>query len=152
MTIAILIWQAIIFITIAASGRARGWVVAFWVVWTIVQVVTLPLSVIQFATIAIAYFLFKGSKPQAAATPRKPDPEEERRRAETERLRQDELARYRKAKSEKRQKGVVATLLWGTPAAGSILWQNANGVNDLAMITFFVCVVPCMYYFVKVLD
>lgn len=152
MTIAILIWQAIIFITIAASGRARGWVVAGWVVWTVIQVATLPLSVIQFATIAIAYFLFKGSKPQAAIAPPKLDPDEERRRVEMERQRQEDLAQYARAKSERRQKGLGGMALWGMLVAGSILWQKANGFNDFAMIVFFVCVPLLLYSFIKVLD
>ena len=152
MTIAILIWQAIIFITIAASGRARGWVVAFWVVWTIVQVATLPLSVIQFATIAIAYSLFKSNKAKAAIAPPVRDPDEERRRVEMERKRQEDLAHYARVKSERRQKGIGGMALWGTLVAGSILWQKANGVNDFAMIVFFVCVIPLFYSFMRVLD
>lgn len=62
----ILIWQAIIFLTIAFGGRHRGWVVAFWVAWTILQVFALWLSVVQFGTIWLAWSLFGGKK---SATP-----------------------------------------------------------------------------------
>jgi len=47
----ILAWQAIIFVSIALGGRKRGWIVGFWVVWTLLQVFALWLSVIQFGTI-----------------------------------------------------------------------------------------------------
>lgn len=152
MTIAILIWQAIIFLTIACSGRWRGWITAFWVVWTTVQVATLPLSVIQFGTIALAFFMFRGSRPKAIVSPPQPDPEEERRRAEAERQRQEAFARYQAEKSEKRKKGAVKGLLWGMPVVGAILYQNANGVNDVAMIVCFICVLPAFYNLMKILD
>lgn len=58
MTIAVLAWQAIIFLSIALSGRYRGGVTAFWVVWTLVQVFALWLSVVQFGTIALAWWMF----------------------------------------------------------------------------------------------
>lgn len=64
----VLIWQAIIFMSIAFSGRHRGWVVAFWVVWTILQVFALWLSVVQFGTIWLAWSLF-GGKESATPTP-----------------------------------------------------------------------------------
>jgi len=55
MSIAIIGWQVFIFFTIVVSGRKAGWVSAFWVIWTLVQVYALPLSIIQFVTIVIAY-------------------------------------------------------------------------------------------------
>lgn len=64
----VLIWQAIIFMSIAFSGRHRGWVVGFWVVWTILQVFALWLSVVQFGTIWLAWSLFGGKK-SATSTP-----------------------------------------------------------------------------------
>ena len=63
MTLAILAWQALIFITILLAGRHRGWVTAFWVVWTAVQVVALPLSVLQFCTIVAAFLLARSRAP-----------------------------------------------------------------------------------------
>lgn len=68
MTIAILVWQAIIFFSIALSGRRRGVVVAFWAVWTLLQVFALWLSVVQFGTIWLAWSIF-GTK---AAPTREP--------------------------------------------------------------------------------
>jgi DNA helicase-4 len=63
MSIAIIGWQIFIFITIVVSGRKAGWISAFWVIWTLVQVYALPLSIIQFVTIIIAYsFAPKSSK------------------------------------------------------------------------------------------
>jgi len=63
VTIAVIGWQIFIFITIVISGRKAGWASAFWVIWTLVQVYALPLSVIQFITIFIAYSIApKGSK------------------------------------------------------------------------------------------
>jgi len=58
MFIAVLFWQALIFISIALAGRRRGGVIAFWVVWTLFQVFALWLSVIQFGTILLAASLF----------------------------------------------------------------------------------------------
>lgn len=58
MTIAVLVWQAIIFFSIAFAGRARGWVLAFWIVWTVVQVFAFWLSAVQFGTIWLAWSLF----------------------------------------------------------------------------------------------
>ncbi len=71
MTIAVLVWQAIIFFSIALAGRARGWVVAFWVVWTIFQVFALWLSVVQFGTIWLAWSIF-GNKTPVIKSPAKP--------------------------------------------------------------------------------
>ena len=63
MSIAIIGWQIFIFFTIVVSGRKAGWVSAFWVIWTIVQIYALPLSIIQIVTIFIAYSIApKGSK------------------------------------------------------------------------------------------
>lgn len=70
MTIAILAWQALIFFTIALGGRARGWLIAFWVIWTLIQVATFPLSVIQFFTIFLATLISSGAKPNANAKSR----------------------------------------------------------------------------------
>ncbi len=71
MTIAVLVWQAIISFSIALAGRARGWVVAFWVVWTIFQVFALWLSVVQFGTIWLAWSIF-GNKTPVIKPPAKP--------------------------------------------------------------------------------
>lgn len=59
MGTAVIAWQFFIFFTIYISGRRRGWTAAFWVVWTLVQVFALPLSIIQFFTIFLAYSLAK---------------------------------------------------------------------------------------------
>jgi DNA helicase-4 len=64
----VLIWQAIIFLSIAFSGRYRVWLVAFWVAWTFLQVFALWLSVVQFGTILLAWSLFGRKKP-ATPTP-----------------------------------------------------------------------------------
>lgn len=69
MTIAVLVWQAIIFFSIALAGKARGWVVAFWILWTILQVFALWLSVIQFGTIWLAWSLFAERKKPASPPP-----------------------------------------------------------------------------------
>lgn len=71
MEVAVLAWQAIIFFSIALSGRARGAVVAFWVIWTILQVFALWLSVVQFGTIWLAWSIF-GSKTSPTEPPAKP--------------------------------------------------------------------------------
>jgi DNA helicase-4 len=55
MTFAVLGWQLFIFFTILISGKKAGWACTFWVIWTLVQVYGLPLSVIQFITIYLAY-------------------------------------------------------------------------------------------------
>lgn len=68
MTEAVLAWQALIFASIGLAGRWRGWVTAFWVAWTILQVFALPLSLIQFGTIAVAAALFR-SKTAAKPSP-----------------------------------------------------------------------------------
>lgn len=57
MGVAVLVWQLIIFLTIFFSGRKRVWSAGFWVVWTLFQVYTMPLSVLQFFTIWLAYTL-----------------------------------------------------------------------------------------------
>jgi DNA helicase-4 len=63
MSIAIFGWQIFIFFTIVVSGKKAGWVSLFWVVWTVIQVYGLPLSVIQFITIFVAYKIAsKGKK------------------------------------------------------------------------------------------
>ncbi len=59
MGIAVIGWQLFIFFTIFISGRKRGWVAAFWIIWTVAQVYALPLSVVQFFTIFMAYSLAK---------------------------------------------------------------------------------------------
>lgn len=59
MGIAVIAWQLFIFFTIFISGSKRGWVTAFWVVWTLAQVYALPLSIVQFFTIFLAYSLAK---------------------------------------------------------------------------------------------
>ncbi|MEO6081370.1 MAG: hypothetical protein ABIQ86_16615 [Steroidobacteraceae bacterium] len=51
----VLIWQAVIFLSILFGGKRRGWIVGFWVVWTIFQIFALWLSVIQFGTILLAW-------------------------------------------------------------------------------------------------
>lgn len=55
MTFAVLGWQLFIFFTIVISGKKAGWTSIFWIIWTFVQVYGLPLSVIQFITIYVAY-------------------------------------------------------------------------------------------------
>jgi DNA helicase-4 len=59
MGIAVLLWQAFIFFTLVVSGRKRGWVAAFWVIWTLAQVFALPLSLLQFFTIWLGYTVAK---------------------------------------------------------------------------------------------
>lgn len=68
MTEAIIAWQTLIFASIAFAGRWRGWVIALWVVWTLLQVFALPLSLLQFGTIAVAASMFR------AKTPPEPSP------------------------------------------------------------------------------
>lgn len=65
MSIAIIGWQIFIFITIVVSGKKASWASAFWVIWTIVQVYALPLSIIQFVTIFIAYSISPKSSKEA---------------------------------------------------------------------------------------
>lgn len=60
MGVAVLGWQVFILFTILISGARRGWVSAFWVLWTLAQVFALPLSVLQFFTIALGYSISKG--------------------------------------------------------------------------------------------
>lgn len=59
MSMAILGWQVFIFFTIAISGKKAGGVSLFWIVWTLFQVFALPLSVLQFLTIWLAYSVAK---------------------------------------------------------------------------------------------
>lgn len=66
----VLIWQALIFASIAISGRWRWWIVTFWCAWTLVQVSGLPLSALQFSTIAISAALFRKQSP----SPREAEP------------------------------------------------------------------------------
>lgn len=60
----VLVWQAIIFLSIALGGRKRGWILVFWVVWTIIQTFTLWLSVVQFGTIWLAWLIFGNKSPR----------------------------------------------------------------------------------------
>jgi hypothetical protein len=64
MTTTVLAWQALIFLSIGVAGRWRGYVIAFWIVWTVLQVVALPLSVLQFGTILVAALLFRRRTPE----------------------------------------------------------------------------------------
>lgn len=59
MSLAVLTWQLIILATIALSGRKRTWIVAFWIIWTSVQIYALWLSFLQFFTIYIGYVIAK---------------------------------------------------------------------------------------------
>ena len=78
---AVLVWQAVIFFSIAFSGRYREMVVGFWVVWTLVQVFAFWLSIVQFGTIFLAWSIFgkKAAKPEKLVetlpsnTPEDPD-------------------------------------------------------------------------------
>lgn len=54
-----LIWQVVIFASIALAGRLRLWAIAFWCIWTLFQVLSYPLSLLQFGTIAISALLFR---------------------------------------------------------------------------------------------
>ncbi len=70
LTTAVLVWQAAIFFSIGLAGRWRWWVVAGWIAWTILQVVVLPLSVVQFGSIALAMMVFGRPRPSVlTATP-----------------------------------------------------------------------------------
>ncbi|KAB8198748.1 AAA family ATPase [Lysobacter maris] len=89
----ILAWQVIIFVSIALGGRKRGWIVGFWVVWTLLQVFALWLSVIQFGTIWLAWSIF-GSKTSGAAVappPPKLDPAVEAERLAKQKREDDEF-------------------------------------------------------------
>lgn len=70
MTFAILAWQLVIFFSICMARRWRAWMIAFWVVWTLLQVAAFSLSVIQFATIFAAIALSKPAKTNTAPTAR----------------------------------------------------------------------------------
>lgn len=89
----ILAWQAIIFVSIALGGRKRGWVVGFWVVWTLLQVFALWLSVIQFGTICLAWSIFgsKTSSADPAPPPPKVDSAVEAERLAKQKLEDDEF-------------------------------------------------------------
>lgn len=68
MSMAIIGYQIVIFLTIYFSGRAAIYVALFWAVWTIIMVFTLPLGILQFITIAIAYSARKGTDSSADST------------------------------------------------------------------------------------
>lgn len=76
MSIAVVVWQVFIFLTLVISGKRRGWVAAFWAIWTLVQVYALPLSIIQFITIAVGFLVAKPrtSRPTSAAADIAADP------------------------------------------------------------------------------
>jgi hypothetical protein len=59
MSMAIIGYQIVIFLTIYFSGRAAIYAALFWAAWTIIMVFTLPLGILQFITIAIAYSVRK---------------------------------------------------------------------------------------------
>lgn len=89
MSIAVIGWQIFIFVTIFISERNRGWVAAFWVLWTLVQVYALPLSVIQFLTIFLGYKLAgsdQGKEPAAQDSPRTENSEAKSMRAQSSKL------------------------------------------------------------------
>ena len=57
MGIAVIVWQLFIIATLAMSGKKRGLVAAFWVIWTLAQVYALPLSILQFGSIWLGFSL-----------------------------------------------------------------------------------------------
>lgn len=63
MSIAVIGWQLIIFVTIVMSGKNRALVASFWVVWTILQIFSSPLNVLQYFTIFLAVKLSKPKPP-----------------------------------------------------------------------------------------
>ncbi|EMT5437092.1 UvrD-helicase domain-containing protein [Stenotrophomonas maltophilia] len=89
----ILAWQAIIFVSIALGGRKRGWIVGFWVVWTLLQVFALWLSVIQFGTIWLAWSIFGSKTSSAVSAPQPPkrDPAVEAERLAKQKREDDEF-------------------------------------------------------------
>lgn len=89
----ILAWQAIIFVSIALGGRKRGWIVGFWVVWTLLQVFALWLSVIQFGTIWFAWSIFGSKTSSAVSAPQPPklDPAVEAERLAKQKREDDEF-------------------------------------------------------------
>jgi DNA helicase-4 len=87
----VLIWQAVIFLSIALGGRKRGWITGFWVVWTIFQVFALWLSVVQFGTIFLAWSIF-GNKSAAAPPAKKVDPALEAERLANQKRFDDQFA------------------------------------------------------------
>lgn len=89
MSIAVIGWQIFIFVTIFISERNRGWVAAFWVLWTLVQVYALPLSAIQFLTIFLGYKLAgsdQGKKPSAQDSQRTENSEAKSKQAQSSKL------------------------------------------------------------------
>lgn len=89
----VLAWQAIIFVSIALGGRKRGWIVGFWVVWTLLQVFALWLSVIQFGTIWLAWSIFGSKTSSAVSAPQPPklDPAVEAERLAKQKREDDEF-------------------------------------------------------------
>lgn len=59
VSLAVLGWQLLIFTTLVLAGSSRKTIAVLWVIWTIVQVFTLPLSIVQFATIYFGYTVGK---------------------------------------------------------------------------------------------
>ncbi len=57
MGLAVIAWQVFIIFTLAISGRKRGFVATFWVIWTLAQVYALPLSILQFGSIWLGFIL-----------------------------------------------------------------------------------------------
>jgi len=57
MSFAVIAWQGFIFFTIFISGKHRFIVTIFWYIWTLLQVFAFPLSLLQFLTILLAYFV-----------------------------------------------------------------------------------------------
>lgn len=96
MSIAVLGWQVFIFLTIAFAGSGRGAVTAFWVVWTIIQVVALPLSIIQFLTIIFANSLFSDNKEVKSKQSKSTVPDPADLRLEQDRRRLEEIANKQK--------------------------------------------------------
>ncbi len=129
----VLIWQTVIFLSIVLGGKRRGWIVGFWVVWTIVQVFALWLSVIQFGTILLAWSI---SEKVAA-----------KRRLEEQRRRDAAKAAFAVPhkewldkclplldRSRWIRKGTVETLLSenSPPAMAGFSWQDLTGVESPA--------------------
>jgi hypothetical protein len=68
MSLAIIGYQIVIFLTVYLSGRAAIYVAIFWAIWTIIMVFTLPLGILQFITIAIAYSVRKDANSKVNST------------------------------------------------------------------------------------
>jgi DNA helicase-4 len=128
MTEAILIWQAIIFLSIAFGGKKRSWIAGFWVVWTLLQVFALWLSVIQFGTIWLAWSITEG----AAAKRRL---EVQRRKDAAKAVFQEPLQQWLTQcirsldRSRWIRKGSVEALLSGKPppATAGFSWKDLTG-------------------------